>query len=136
MSAKLGQSLDEILKDQRKTRGPRGARAARRGGKSTTKVVAPAGGVKKNTNKPAVKNGKQAPARGAKGGPTGSIIQMSNLVSSNTNPFIFASWIGSILTSTSPGMSLKPRSRYVIDEAVPAWGPCIGTYLPSRILST
>lgn len=83
MSAKLGQSLDEILKDQRKTRAPRGARAARRGGKSSTKIVAPVGGIKKNTNKPVAKNGKPAPARGAKGGSTGSIIQMSNLVSSN-----------------------------------------------------
>ncbi|CAN8103958.1 unnamed protein product [Discula destructiva] len=79
MSSKLGQSLDEILKDQRKTRTTRGgARPARRGGKSTT-TVAPAGGIKKNTTRPVAKNGKPVSARGAKSGPTGSIIQMSNL---------------------------------------------------------
>lgn len=81
MASKLGQSLDEILKD-RKTRGaPRGgARPARRGGKSTVKV-APTGGIKKNTTRPVARNGKQVSARGAKSGPTGSVIQMSNLVS-------------------------------------------------------
>lgn len=82
MASKLGQSLDEILKDQRKARPARGGatRSGRRGGKSTVKV-APTGGIRKNTTRPVAKNGKQVSVRGGKGGPTGSVIQMSNLVS-------------------------------------------------------
>lgn len=77
MSGKLGQSLDEILKDQRATRG-RG-RPARRGGKPATKAAAPAGGIKKNT-KPAGKAAKQAPAPN-KGGRGGVVLQLGNMVS-------------------------------------------------------
>lgn len=127
MASKLGQSLDEILKD-RKSRAPRGGR---RGGKSTVKVP-PTGGIKKNTTRPVAKNGKQVSARGAKPGPSGSVIQMSNLVS-KTEPFDIL--LNLLLTLLSPETSPRPRSRYVIDEACKPLGTYVGTYLPSRIIS-
>lgn len=133
MSGKLNQSLEEILKDKRSS-GPRTGRGGRprRGAKATTtKVAAPAGGIKKNT-RPTRNAAKQAPAKGAKGS-RGSVIQIGNLVGT---------------TSIRTGLELvpdvdfsletppKPRSRYVIDEALAAFGIYVDTYIPSRIMST
>lgn len=80
MSGKLDQSLDEILSGRRQTarRGGRGGRVGRATTKTT--VIAPVGGIKKNT-KPARGTGRATVPNGPAAGTGDSKIIVSNLVS-------------------------------------------------------
>ncbi len=121
MSGKLDQSLDEILSTQRRNAGQR--RPVRRSTGHPAAKPAPVGGIRKTakpTRNSAVKPG------GAK---TGGVIGESKVVVSNlvrTSPPLRAPLPDESFQitncQTSRRTCLRPRSRYVSDEAIPASG--------------
>jgi hypothetical protein len=105
MSGRLDQSLDSIIDSQKKAKRDTQRRRKPVGTKAR---AAPVGGVKKATKpvKSAVK-----PAGGASAPTQPSKIVVSGLV---RNSVLFAS---TQLTVSSPTTSMRPRSRYVDEEA-------------------
>lgn len=86
MSAKLDQSLDEILNSQRRSAPrPRTRRAA--AGKAPGTTTAPVGGIKKNS-RPTRSTAKSVIPTGPSAGTVDSKIIVSNLVSRHVPPLL------------------------------------------------